>query len=359
MQTGQPFYVVCTSTFGSRGGYLPGFLLGALNLGFFAVVTYAATNFLTLGLHSQSSALFAIIAVLWGYTMAFIAIKGIHYVAKVAHFLNWVPLCMVLVVLYASWAGISRYRPPTNHPWAAFAGILEIVVGYFAAAGAAGADFGQNARDRRDVILGGLIGIALPVVVVGGAAILSVAGAIGKGATAPPGATSQFEFTTAIFNIGARSGVVFFLFAAALLVPTTFCMFISANSFSTMLPKISRTASTLIGATFGVVLAVTHVAGNLLGFFGIVGGSLSPVCGAMAADYLLSGKKWPGPQKGINWAGYIAWVVGSFVGMLGIIPGIPQNWKDVDHPAALFSFLVAFVVYWILKILVARVNVVG
>src|SRR5579859_1777829 len=120
---------------------MPGFLLGALNLGFFAVVTFAATNFLTLGLHSQSSALFAIIAVLWGYTMAFVAIKGIHYVAKVAHFLNWVPLCMVLVVLYASWTGISHYHPPTNHPWAAFAGILEIVVGYFAAAGAAGADF--------------------------------------------------------------------------------------------------------------------------------------------------------------------------------------------------------------------------
>jgi len=354
MQSGQPFYVVCTSTFGARGGYLPGFLLGALNLGFFAVVTFAATNFITLGLHSRSNALFIAIAVLWGYTMAFIGIKGIHYVAKVAHFLNWVPLCMVLIVLFANRAGISAYRPPENHPWTAFAGILEIVVGYFAAAGAAGADFGLNARDERDVNLGGLVGIVLAIVVVGSAALLSVAGAIGEGAAASPGATSRFEFTTAIFNVGALSGAVFFLFAAALLVPTTFCMFISANSFSTLLPKIPRAASTMVGATIGVALVITHVAGNLLGFFSIVGGSLSPVCGAIAADFLLSRRMWLGPRRGINWAGYLAWGAGCFIGMLGTVPGIPQAWKTADHPAAVYSFLVSFVLYCILALVGAR-----
>lgn len=349
MQAGQPFYVVCTSTFGANGAYLPGFLLGFLNLGFFAVVTFAATNFVALGLRSQSRVVFTVIAILWGYTMAFIGIKGIHYVAKVAHFLNWVPLCMVLFVLFSNRHGITQYHPPTNHPWAAFAGILEIVVGYFAAAGAAGADFGQNARDARDVRLGGLVGIALAIAVVGSAALLSVAGAIAEGASPAPGARSPYEFTTAIFNVGALSGLVFFLFAAALFVPTTFCMYISANSFSTMLPRIPRGVSTMAGATIGVVLVITHVAGNLLGFFGIVGGSLSPVCGAMAADFLLSGKKWLGPRRGINWAGYIAWIVGCFIGMVGIIPGIPNSWKNADHPAALYSFIVAFIIYLLLR----------
>lgn len=348
MQAGQPFYVVCTSTFGARGGYLPGFLLGALNLGFFSVVTFAATNFIVLGLHRQSTMVFAMIAVLWGYSMAFVGIKGIHYVARVAHFLNWVPFCMLLIVLFANRGGISQYCPAANHPWAAFAGILEIVVGYFAAAGAAGADFGQNARNRRDVNLGGLVGIAFAIIFVGSAALLSVAGAIGGGADLPA-AANRFEFTTAIFNVGALSGLVFFLFAAALLVPTTFCMFISANSFSTLLPRIPRTMSTMIGATIGVILVITHVAGNLLGFFAIVGGSLSPVCGAMAADFLLSGKRWLGPRQGINWAGYAAWLFGCFVGMLGIIPGIPECWKNADHPAAVYSFVVAFVIYLIAR----------
>jgi cytosine permease len=345
MQAGQPFYVVCTSTFGARGAYLPGFLLGALNLGFFAVVTFAATNFAVLGFHSQSGVLFSVIAILWGYTMAFVGIKGIHYVARVAHFLNWVPLCMLLVVLFANRRGIPEYRPTANHPWTAFAGILEIVVGYFAAAGAAGADFGQNARDKRDINLGGLIGIALTITIVGSAALLSVAGAIAQGATPPAGARTPFDFTTAIFNVGALSGLVFFLFAAALLVPTTFCMFISANSFSTMMPRVPRATSTMVGATIGVVLVITHAAGNLLGFFEIVGGSLSPVCGAMAADFVLSGKKWLGPREGVNWVGYIAWVIGCSVGMLGIVPGIPQSWKNADHPAAVYSFLVAFIIY--------------
>jgi cytosine permease len=62
-----------------------------------------------------------------------------------------------------------------------------------------------------------------------------------------------------------------------------------------------------------------------------------------AADFLLSGKVWPGPRRGVNWAGYIAWAAGYSVGMLGNICGIPQSWKDADHPASLCFFIVAFV----------------
>ena len=46
-----------------------------------------------------------------------------------------------------------------------------------------------------------------------------------------------------------------------------------------------------------VVLAITGVAANLVPFFQIVGASFGPICGAMAADYLLSGRKWAGPRQ--------------------------------------------------------------
>ena len=42
--------------------------------------------------------------------------------------------------------------------------------------------------------------------------------------------------------------------------------------------------------------------------------SFGPVCGAMAADYLLAGRKWPGPRAGFNPAGWISWIVGFAVG---------------------------------------------
>jgi cytosine permease len=101
----------------------------------------------------------------------------------------------------------------------------------------------------------------------------------------------------------------------------------------------------MVGATVGAMLAVTGVTQNLIGFFGIVGASFGPICGAIAADYLLSGNKWVGPRAGINWAGYVSWALGFLVGILDKIPGAPSALVKADRPATLFSFVVGFVVY--------------
>ncbi|MGH7428965.1 MAG: cytosine permease, partial [Candidatus Methylomirabilaceae bacterium] len=51
MKTGLPLYVIGSSTFGARGGYLlPGLLMGALQVGWFSVSTDLATVFLLKGL---------------------------------------------------------------------------------------------------------------------------------------------------------------------------------------------------------------------------------------------------------------------------------------------------------------------
>ncbi len=49
-------------------------------------------------------------------------------------------------------------------------------------------------------------------------------------------------------------------------------------------------------------------------FSGWIGASFGPVVGAMIADYLLSGGNVAGPRRGINLAGYGAWLVGFVVG---------------------------------------------
>jgi cytosine permease len=67
----------------------------------------------------------------------------------------------------------------------------------------------------------------------------------------------------------------------------------------------------------------------------------------MAADYLLSGKKWAGPREGVNLAGYIAWAVGFVVGILPFLP-LPAEIQPYTQPAVLYSFVAGFVIYWIL-----------
>jgi cytosine permease len=115
-----------------------------------------------------------------------------------------------------------------------------------------------------------------------------------------------------------------------------------------MLPKIPRTVSTLAALTVSALLAVTGVANNLVGFFSLVAASFGPICGAMVADYISSGRRWSGPRLGINWAGCIAWIAGFLVGIPEHLPGIPAAWIKADNPSCLYSFAVGFLVYLVL-----------
>jgi cytosine permease len=221
--------------------------------------------------------------------------------------------------------------------------MLAIVAGFFATAGAAGADFGMNSRNASDVKWGGLVGVTLAAIVAGGLPLLSVAGAHGGNPS-----LAGFDYDNVLQSIGGLvAAAMFFLFAIASIPPTCFCIFIAGNSFSTMIPRVPRVASSLAAAAVGIILAVTGVAAHLASFFTIVGASFGPICGAMVADYLLSGKKWAGPRQGVNLAGYLAWAIGFAVGILPFLP-LPANVKPYVQPAVIYSYITGFVVYAIL-----------
>ncbi len=347
MKTGLPLYVVGSSTFGARGGYvMPGLLMGVLQVGWFAVSTFLSTTFIlrALGLPSgPATPAFAMVAILWGYSIAWVGVKGVRYVAKVALALNLIPLLMILIVFLKTGAGAVSYQPANPDRYAAFALMLQIVLGFFATAGAAGADLGMNSRDKRDVRLGGLVGIALAVLVAGGLPLISIAGAHVQ----YPG-LQGYNYDVVIGAIGGfLASIMFLLYAVASVPGACFCAFIAGNSFSTMLPGVRRMLSTMIGVTVSVILAATGVAANLVTFFQVVGASFGPICGAMAADYVLSGYKWAGPREGINLAGYGAWVVGFLVGIIPFLP-VPAEWKTYAQPATLYSVAAGFLFYAVL-----------
>ena len=366
MKTGYPLYVVGSSTFGTTGGLLfPGIFMGILQIGWYSVGTYFATD-LVLQAFGQKvstvygpgsgefSALFVLVAIAWGYIFASFGAFGIKYVAKVSSYLPWVATAMLAIAAVCAIPHVGQFKLPeattsTVAPLAAACLVAQMVIGFFATAGAAGADFGTAARSENDVSMGGLTGITLSIIMAGGMALIIVAGAQG----ASPSQDFSVAGSLSIVSPGLAR-IMLLLLAIGSMAPACFCSSIIGNSLSTMIPSMGRVPLTLGGATIGILLAATGAAGNLAPFFGLIGASFGPICGAIVADYLLSGKKWVGPSEGVNIAGYAAWVVGFLVGisnndlvtkMLGgegheILPG----W----HPAAVYSFIVGFIVYAVL-----------
>jgi cytosine permease len=221
--------------------------------------------------------------------------------------------------------------------------MLTYVVGFFATAGAAGVDFGLNSRDDKDVSMGGLVGIALAIIVTAGLSLLIVAGTYGSLKTGLDAALtskvslSSFELIPTILGPDKAKWVMFLL-AIAAFPPVCFSAFIAANSFKTTLPNVNPFISVGIGTTVSVILAITGVVAKAISVFVIIGASFGPICGAMLVDYLLSGKKWSGPRAGFNPAGWVAWAAGFVV---GILPNL-----DVNVPAApVLAFAVGAVVY--------------
>jgi len=352
MKTGYPLYVVGASTYGTQGGFLmPGLLMGLLQFGWLGVNIAISTNFILQAVGKPSamatgtfegSAGFTVVAIIWAALAVFVAIKGIQYVGKVSTFLPIVPLLMILIVFFTNVGSAGDYTPPEgNQPVMGFLTIIAIVVGFFATAGAAGVDFGMGNRNGKDIQYGGLVGIALAVLVAGGLPLIAVAGAHAKNPE-----MEKYTFD-AVIGLQAGGKLMFALFAIASFAPACFCSFIAGNSIGTMFPKLNKTVMVTIGAIVSIFLAAKGYAFNLGSVFGLIGASFGPICGSMAADYILSGMKWAGPRKGINWAGYIAWAVGFVVAILPN-PMVGGEKFSFIAPAPVIAFIIGFVLYWVL-----------
>lgn len=364
VRTGYPLYVVGSSTYGTQGGILmPGLLMGLLQFGWLAVNAAVATDFILQGFGNEpamrpdiaggdpvfhGSMAFTLIAIVWTLAGVLMGVFGINIIGKIASILPLFPLAMLLIAFFMTITSIGDYKPaaePEGGTLLPFLAVIGGIVGFFATAGAAGVDFGMGNRDDKDVKLGGLVGIAGAITFCGIFAILIVAGAHGKN----PAITS-FKFDAAISEGigGFLATAMFFLFAISSFASACFCTFIAANSVGTMFPKIPKLFSALAGGIVSIILAVTGMALNLVSVFIIIGASFGPICGAMVADYLLSGRKWAGPRKGINLAGYISWAVGFAVAILPMVGKAEWTWTQYITPGPVIAFVIGFVLYTIL-----------
>lgn len=356
-KTGLPLYIVGTSTFGAQGGFImPGFLMGILQFGWLGVNVY----FSSLALADVIPVSPKAIMVVWGVLAAFVGLKGIQYVARVSTYLPLIPLAILVMLLAKTIGTVGNFNPATVTTgdavlslgakssalsmFGVLAVIMTYVVGFFATAGAAGVDIAMSTRDEKDVKMGGIVGIALAILLTAGLAILIVAGVYGNTELAAKAVTAKagmnaFKMIPVVLGEGMAKWLMFAL-ALAAFPPACFSSFIAANSFKTTLPQVNPFISVGIGAAISIILAITGLAGDAIGVFVIIGASFGPICGAMMVDYLLSGGKWTGPRAGFNPAGWIAWALGFVVGIL-------PNLKVAVPAAPVAAFIVGAVVYFL------------
>jgi cytosine permease len=386
-KNGLPLYVVGTSTYGATGGrIMPGLVMGLLQFGWLGVNAYfvgallckcfniegvqeipADVNVIQYVIrHPIVHPAHAAIAAVFAAAAAFMGLKGIQYVARVATFFPLIPLTVLVVLTVTTIGGVANFSPSqiikpdaAGKPLEALEILIllsTVIVGFFATAGAAGADIAMSTRSTKDVHLGGLVGIALATIVAGGLSVLIVAGAYGaglvpaelKGNLDPLNPLDLMKGGLLNSNV---ANIFMILLAISSFPGGCFSAFIAATSFKTVMPKINPWLSVGIGTLVSIALAVTGVAGKAVDVFKLIGASFGPVCGAMMAEYLLSGGKWSGPRAGFNPAGWISWLAGFIVGAFQFIaPLIPPivAYKDVVPCPPVAAFVVGFILYFVL-----------
>jgi cytosine permease len=292
-------------------------------------------------------------------------------------------VAVLVILLVYTWGGLNSFDLRSLKPegvdedtwwpgmltgWQVVGVLCTYIVGFFATAGAAGVDIAANGRNEDDVHIGGLTGIVLPTVLAGEATILIVAGAYGTGLIRPEHVGNLNPVDLMPDFMGARfANLAMIGLAIASFPGACFSSFIAANSFKTTMPKIHPFVSVGLGALVSILLAVSGWAGEVIQVFKVIGASFGPVCGAMLADYWLSGRKWSGPRAGFNPAGWISWIVGFVVGAFNLVvdwllpcqwatQAMPHlaDWKDYVPVPPVAAMVVGLVLYLVLSLLGAR-----
>ena len=335
-KTGLPLYIVGSSTFGATGGFLlPGFLMGLLQFGWLGVNIFGSSMAMNLMFGFKGFPLYIVMAI-WGIAAVVAALKGIQYVAKFSTYLPLVPAVILIVLVAKTVGGLGSFDPSALiaastvktagtgasalSALGVFAFALTYIVGFFATAGAAGVDFGTGSRNKNDVAMGGVVGVALAIFLTIGAAILITAGFYGSETGKAALASGAVEMNPMnlmgkILQNDSLAKWLAFALAITAFPSACFSSLIAANSIKTTLPKVNPWISCGIGCVISIALAISGVAGKAAAVFGFIGASFGPICGAITMEYILSKGRWSGPRAAFNPAGWISWAVGFVIGV--------------------------------------------
>lgn len=381
VETGRPLSVLATSTFGVRGAVLvPGLLLTSAQLVWLAVSTlYGTALFLRAlvmlqlldakafprwgdGTPVLSGALFMVVSLVWCFAASFVGRYLVRVIAALMIVYPIFPALILVATTFLAFKGVGGFQadPAASGvvvPWGMPHGLLALVVtvqmifSFFATAGLQSADWGAVTRDADGARWGGVLGVVVAPWVVTTLAVLTVAGASPRSAiedalSRPDPAPMRYSAALEWLAGGRPGGLMLMVFGIAALAPACYASFVFTTRLHEVRPGVSRTIWTVLAASIAWLLVVNGCVSRLFDVFSVLGAVLTPVAGAMTADRLRSGWTWPGPRRGYNRPGLLAWSLGVVVGLapsFAVPAGVPR--LAFLQPASLLACLLATLTY--------------
>jgi cytosine permease len=318
--TGLPTVSMAAASLGVAGSrYLISLLLGVVCIGWFGVqagvcgLSFSAMFASITGINipvwisTVVSGVLMFLTAMYGYK----AVKYLNYIA--------VPL-LVLVIGYVVIAAlfirngipaIAAHKPA--QPMTLVAGI-NMAVATFAVGGVISGDYSRYAKNRGDVIKSSAIGL-LPIGI--GMLLVGAASSIVAG---------EYDITKVLANLGLPAIGLVALILAAWTTNTTnaYSGGLAISNFLGFTEKKFKLTTGIAGA-IGTLLAAVGILDRFTTFLGIITAFIPPIAGVIIANYWIIGKGKPEhfkPAAGINWAGIIAFAIGSLIAYLtaNVIP---------------------------------------
>jgi cytosine permease len=399
-QTGRGLAGVSASTFGSKGSLtVPGLLVGFGQVALFAVAVSYAVDLtfqglalgrlidprllrpVELGGASIKPPLVLATALFWAVATAMVGFRFLRWITYLMQFFPVFPAVMLGSSMLAMLGGLRSFASggmdPSTLPSilpdpgrrTAFLLTFQWVFAFSAMAGVVGADWGAGSVDRRDVRIGGWLGMGLAPAIISALALIAIAGHQGtvqeasRATARSPLARSTIEELSgsstgldapastyrAVLSGGFERRVscaLLLVFGLGSLAPACYASFVFGERFATIGPGIPPFAWTMLGTATSWLLIVGGWSDRPDLVFHVLGAAIAPVAGAMAADYRRQKGVWPGPRRGVNPAGLISWAVGCALGLAPLFARDP----DRLQPSALLAFLAAYVVYELLAL---------
>lgn len=309
-KTGLSTHLLARYSFGVKGSWLPSFLLGGTQVGWFGVgvAMFAIPVGKATGL--DTTMLIAVSGVLMTVTI-FFGISALTILSVIA-----VPAIAVLGS-YSVWlavndvGGLDHLKAIVpSHPLD-FSTALALVVGSFVSAGTLTADFVRFGRSAKGAVVVAMIAFFL------GNSLMFIFGAAGAAAV------GQADISDVMIAQGLLIPAIVVL---GLNIWTTNdnALYASGLGFANITGLSSRTLS-VINGLIGTLLAL-WLYHNFVGWLTFLSGAIPPIGGVIIADYLMNHRRYADFKSArfltVNWVAILAVAIGIAAGhyLPGIVP---------------------------------------
>lgn len=340
-QTRYPLTVIASSAFGARGAWVvPGALATLLLTAWLGAALHFGARLILRGARLEpgpANALLAAAAAGLAVVACLTAVSGVRRVVALALPLSALGALVLAFLAVQARDGLMLRQVDEPANLSAVLRLVDMVMAYAATVCLFSPEFSMRGASDRDVVVGGVAGVVVPITYAGFLGILITAG----GRVLDPAVLDEGFFGAAGAAGGALASVTDLLLAAgAVPAASVFCL-LAGNNLAIILPKVGQRTGMLAIGGAAVLFAASGIAADISALASFSALLLAPVAGVITADFVRSGWRWPRTRPGISTAGFGAVA-------LGLLMGLISSTYPAVQPASLLSYVVAFLGYLML-----------